>query len=189
MAEISIILPVYRVEQYLRRCLDSICAQTFTDFEVIAINDGSPDHSLDILREYAAKDGRFIVLTQENGGLSSARNCGLDYIFAHSDSEWLTFIDSDDWVHPDYLREMYLGNLQNGTDICRTYCQRVCGESDVRLRRGFPWFLPRRLFIRHKMPMVPHTLFCGGICTDGSCFAMCACLWAEAGKTWQYLRV
>jgi len=83
MATISVIVPVYKVEKYLRRCLDSVLAQTYTDFEVICVNDGSPDRCGEILAEYMKKDSRIIVLTQENKGLSGARNTGLDWMYAH----------------------------------------------------------------------------------------------------------
>lgn len=104
MPTISVIVPVYKVELYLRRCIDSILGQTFTDFELILVDDGSPDNCPAICDEYAAKDSRVHVIHQENGGLSAARNAGIDWAFAHSDSEWLNFVDSDDWVHPEYLK-------------------------------------------------------------------------------------
>ena len=86
MPKISIIIPIYNVEKYLRRCLDSVIQQTFTDFEIICINDGSPDNSLHILEDYASKDNRIKIITQKNQGLSIARNNGLkiaqgDYIY------------------------------------------------------------------------------------------------------------
>lgn len=75
---LSVIVPVYNVEKYLRRCVDSILSQSFTDFELILVNDGSTDSSADICRSYAARDSRVRVLTKPNGGVSSARNLGLD---------------------------------------------------------------------------------------------------------------
>lgn len=103
MASISVIVPVYKVEKYLKRCVDSILMQTFRDFELILVDDGSPDHCGEMCEEYAKKDKRITVLHRENGGLSAARNTGLDWIFANSISNYVTFIDSDDWVHPQYL--------------------------------------------------------------------------------------
>lgn len=103
MALISVIVPVYQVEAFLPRCVESILNQTFTDFELILVDDGSLDHCGDLCEEYASKDSRIHVLHQENGGLSSARNLGIDWSFANSESRWLTFIDSDDWVHPRML--------------------------------------------------------------------------------------
>lgn len=101
--KISIIVPVYNVEKYLRHCLDSIRAQTFTDFECICIDDGSSDGSGKILDEYAEKDSRFVVIHKDNGGVSSARNAGLDV----ARGEWLAFVDSDDWVEKDFLFEQF----------------------------------------------------------------------------------
>ena len=104
MPKISVIVPIYKVEKYIHRCIDSVRNQTFRDFELILVDDGSPDNCGAICDEYAAKDSRIVVIHQENGGLSAARNAGIDWAFANSDSEWLTFIDSDDWVHQEYLR-------------------------------------------------------------------------------------
>lgn len=103
MAKISVIVPVYKVEKYLSHCVDSILAQTYQDFELILVDDGSPDRCGLMCEEYAKKDGRITVLHRENGGLSAARNTGIDWAFVNSDSEYLTFIDSDDWIHPQYL--------------------------------------------------------------------------------------
>ncbi len=107
MPEISVIVPVYNTEQYLHRCVDSILAQTFTDFELILVNDGSPDNCGVICDEYAIKDKRVHVIHRENGGLSAARNSGIDWVYANSDSQFLSFIDSDDWVHERYLELLY----------------------------------------------------------------------------------
>ena len=103
MAEISVVIPVYNVEQYLRECLDSLLAQTFTDWEAICVNDGSPDDSLSILEKYAAADQRFKIICRENGGLSAARNTGV-----HATSgKYLYFLDSDDWIKPELLQLCY----------------------------------------------------------------------------------
>lgn len=96
MPQISVIVPVYNVEKYLHRCIDSILAQTFTDFELLLIDDGSKDNSGAICDEYAARDSRVQVFHKENGGVSSARNLGLD----NAQGEWITFVDSDDWIEP-----------------------------------------------------------------------------------------
>lgn len=117
MPQISVIVPVYKVEPYLRRCVDSILAQTFTDFELILVDDGSPDNCPAICDEYAEKDIRVVVIHQQNGGLSAARNAGIDWAFANSDSQWLSFIDSDDWVHPEYLERLLDAALSNDTEI------------------------------------------------------------------------
>ena len=103
MPKISIIVPVYKVEIYLRRCLDSIVAQTFTDWECILVDDGSPDNSGKICDEYAEKDNRFRVFHQANAGVSAARNKGLD----EAKGEWIGFVDSDDWMTSDYFQIDY----------------------------------------------------------------------------------
>lgn len=97
--KISVIVPVYNVEKYLRRCIESILSQTFTDFEVLLIDDGSNDRSGEICDEYAKKDGRIRVFHKENGGVSSARNVGLD----HASGEWIYFMDSDDVIYDNGL--------------------------------------------------------------------------------------
>lgn len=114
---ISIIVPVYRVEPYLRRCVDSILGQTFQDFELILVDDGSPDKCGDICDEYASGDARVHVIHQPNGGLSSARNTGIDWMFANSDSKYVAFVDSDDWVAANFLEE-----LHKGCQMCEIAC-------------------------------------------------------------------
>lgn len=99
MPTISVIVPVYNAERWLRRCVDSILAQTFTDFELLLIDDGSTDASPAICDDYAALDPRVRTFHQPNGGVSSARNLGLD----NARGEWIGFIDSDDWVERKYL--------------------------------------------------------------------------------------
>lgn len=96
---VSVIVPVYKAEKWLHRCVDSILAQTMEDFELLLIDDGSPDSSGEICDEYAVKDSRVRVFHKENGGVSSARNLGLD----NAHGEWISFVDSDDWVEVDYL--------------------------------------------------------------------------------------
>ena len=95
--EISVIIPVYNVEKYLARCLNSVLAQNFSDMEILCIDDGSTDGSLSILREYAARDSRIRVLEQKNSGVSAARNAGLDV----AKGTWIAFVDSDDEVLPN----------------------------------------------------------------------------------------
>lgn len=106
MPTISVIVPVYKVEPYLRQCVDSILKQTYTDFELILVDDGSPDNCGQICDEYAEKDKRVHVIHQSNGGLSAARNAGIDWVFANSNSEWISFVDSDDVVHECYLERL-----------------------------------------------------------------------------------
>ncbi len=96
--KLSIIVPIYNTEAYLPRCIESLLVQTFTNFEILLIDDGSPDKSGKICDEYAKKDARIRVFHKENGGVSSARNLGID----NAKGEWISFIDSDDWVSLDF---------------------------------------------------------------------------------------
>ncbi len=121
MLQISVIVPVYKVERYLDRCVESILAQTFKDFELILIDDGSPDNCPKMCDSWANKDNRIRVIHQKNGGLSAARNAAIDWVFANSDSEWITFIDSDDWVHVEYLERLYNAAVDNHSDVS------ICG--------------------------------------------------------------
>ena len=99
---ISVIVPIYNVEPYLRRCVDSLLGQTYADFEVILVDDGSPDNCGAICDMYEARDDRVRVIHKPNGGLSDARNAGLEI----ARGEYIAFVDSDDWVTPDYLERM-----------------------------------------------------------------------------------
>lgn len=99
---ISIIVPVYNAEKTIRRCVDSILCQSYRDWELLLVNDGSRDNSLSICEEYAISDSRVKVLSKENGGVSSARNMGLD----HAQGEWITFVDSDDYIGEYYFDEI-----------------------------------------------------------------------------------
>lgn len=100
--QISIIIPVYNASRYLRECMDSVLAQTFGDFEVLLVDDGSTDGSGEACDGYARQDGRIRVFHKENGGVSSARNLGLD----HARGEWICFADADDWLEPDCLETL-----------------------------------------------------------------------------------
>ena len=121
MVKISIIVPVYNVEKYIRRCIDSILRQSFSEFELILVDDGSSDGSGQICDEYQRKDNRVRVFHQKNGGVSAARNLALDWIYQKKDStvEWITFVDSDDWIHKDYLKILYEGAVLLNADICQ----------------------------------------------------------------------
>jgi len=101
------------VEKYLRRCLDSVLNQTFTDWQAVCVNDGSPDGSAQILAEYAARDSRFVIVTKENGGLSDARNAGLP----HATGEYIMYLDSDDFIHPQTMEIAYHMARRDNCDI------------------------------------------------------------------------
>lgn len=135
MPEIAIIVPVYNMQHYLRTCMDSLVGQTFRDIEIICVDDGSTDSSPEILAEYAAADARIRVLTQENRGLSAARNAGL----TAAKAPLIMFCDSDDWYAPTMCERMHAA-MQGGADMA------VCGVREVkdtgRTRSGKYYDLP-----------------------------------------------
>lgn len=116
---ISVIVPIYKVEKYLNRCVDSILNQTFKDFELILVDDGSPDNSPAICDEYAAKYDFIHVIHKENGGLSSARNAGIDWATENSKSDYLLFVDSDDIIKKNLLQKtVKLAKKHNADIVC-----------------------------------------------------------------------
>lgn len=117
MSVISIIIPIYNAEKYLARCLDSLLNQTFRDFEMILVNDGSTDSSAEICEEYRAKNPCIHILNKDNGGAASARNLGLDWYYKNSCSEWLCFVDSDDFVHESFLECLFDMAVKEQQDI------------------------------------------------------------------------
>lgn len=123
---ISIIIPVYNAEKYLRACLDSVLAQTYKNWEAICVNDGSSDNSAQILKEYAAKDTRFHIINQPNGGGSSSRNRALQAI----NGQYVAFLDNDDLYHPQYLEILYANLQKSQSDIsCCSYLK-FYGDDD-----------------------------------------------------------
>lgn len=136
---VSIIVPVYKVEKYLRRCLDSIAAQTYTNFEAILVDDGSPDRCGEICDEYAAKDTRFRVIHQKNGGVSAARNAGLDdyyYRNIEGSDKYITFVDPDDYISPEMLDVMVGRAIAGGFDIVRVGYNHVLHEGRIVFASG-----------------------------------------------------
>lgn len=120
---VSVIIPVYNVEKYLRKCLDSVIGQTYTKLEIICVNDGSPDRSLDILEEYAAGDNRIKIISQQNTGLSGARNTGLE----HATGDYILFVDSDDWIDLDTCEKA----LQEDADVVFWSYYREYGDKQL----------------------------------------------------------
>ena len=110
---ISIIVPVYNIEEYLPRCIESILRQTYTNLQLVLVDDGSKDRSGALCDEYAKKDSRILVVHKENGGSSSARNRGIEV----ATGEYLGFVDSDDYVEPDMYGKMVTAILENGCNI------------------------------------------------------------------------
>ncbi len=111
---ISVIVPVYNVEKYMERCVDSILRQTYTNIEIILVDDGSTDASSRLCDEYAARDGRIKVVHKENGGLSDARDAGL----AVAEGDYIGYVDSDDWIEPDMYELMHMDCAENEAQVC-----------------------------------------------------------------------
>lgn len=122
---VSVIVPIYKVEKFLSRCVESIMNQTFSDFELILVDDGSPDRCGEICDQYAREDSRVKVIHKENGGLSDARNAGL----AIAQGDYLSFIDSDDWVEQEFLEKLIKCLQEADADICECEVNRTSGES------------------------------------------------------------
>lgn len=120
MPKISIIIPIYDVEKYLCRCLDSVLAQTFSDWEAVCVNDGSPDGCSEILSRYASMDRRIVIVDKENGGLSDARNVGLK----NASGDFVIFLDSDDFIHPQTMEIALALQQEEQSDIVSWYKDR-----------------------------------------------------------------
>ena len=121
--KVSIIVPVYNVEKYLDKCIESIVNQTYRNIEIILVDDGSPDKCPEICNEWAKKDDRIKVIHKENGGLSSARNAALEI----AQGDYITFVDSDDWIENDMIQSMLTCAAKNDADIvcCGFYFDNV----------------------------------------------------------------
>lgn len=117
--KISIIIPVYNVEKYLKDCLDSCINQTLQDIAIICVNDGSTDGSLGILKDYAAKYSKIHIINKPNGGLGAARNTGIKYLIDNDiNPQYIYFVDSDDWLELDALKKLYNKASQSNSDVC-----------------------------------------------------------------------
>lgn len=125
MPLVSVIVPVYKVEAYLPKCLDSIINQTLTDIEIICVNDGSPDNSQKILEEYAQKDARIKIITQKNQGLAGARNTGT----AAATGEYVGYVDSDDWIEPETYAAA-VGHMSAEVDLVGWGAKIICDNDD-----------------------------------------------------------
>ena len=118
---ISVVVPIFNVKDYLEECLESLIKQSYASFEVLMVNDGSTDESESICLKYAQKDERFKYFYKQNGGLSDARNYGID----RAAGNYITFLDSDDYVEMNYLEELYNGLVNNDADISIVQYHRV----------------------------------------------------------------
>ena len=144
---VSVIVPVYRVEDYVKRCLDSLCKQSLHEIEIILVDDASPDRCGEICEEYAAGDARFRVIHHPvNQGLSAARNTGIREACA----DYLMFVDSDDWVHKDYCRLPYECAVQYGADLVMFKSQEVTRDDNCSTRDSEGLFLVKGGYKTHK---------------------------------------
>lgn len=129
MNKMFFVIPVYKVEKYLGRCVESILAQTYEDIEIVLVDDGSPDNCPKICDDYAEKYPNIKVIHKENGGLSDARNAGIAYVIeVAKDEDYITFVDSDDYVHPDYAKRMIFLCKENGCNLAQ--CNYEKGSND-----------------------------------------------------------
>ncbi|MCD7994560.1 MAG: glycosyltransferase [Clostridia bacterium] len=127
MAKVSIVVPIFKVEAYLKRCIDSLIGQTLADIEIILVDDGSPDSCPAICDRYAAKDERIKVIHKKNGGVSAARNDGLDITIG----EYVIFCDSDDWMELDACEVLYKKGLETGADVVVGDINRIKGDTVI----------------------------------------------------------
>lgn len=150
---VSIIVPVYKVERYLRTCLDSILSQTYSYWELILVDDGSPDSCPHICDEYSTHDSRIIVLHKPNGGQSSARNLALDYPLKGT---FITFLDSDDFWHPSYLEEMM--RLQKICNADLVQCSYITGKDnlfpDIKINEKYVILNNHEVFLKEKANII-----------------------------------
>lgn len=155
---ISIITPIYKAEKYLPRCLDSLLAQSCTDFECILVDDGSPDNSGALCEEYAARHSCFKVVHKSNGGASSARNAGIDIALG----EWVTFVDADDYLDSNYLESLCNVQMRTHADFILGGHKKYYANGELKAERAykemffdysqFPDLLNRGLLIYQKAP-------------------------------------
>ena len=129
---ISVIIAVYKVEKYLCRCVDSVLEQTYTNMEIILVDDGSPDNCPVMCDEYARQDSRVKVIHQENAGLSGARNAGIDM----AQGQWLAFVDSDDYLAADFLERLYQACVDTGSSLSVCRWEYVLGEKIPEIGSG-----------------------------------------------------
>lgn len=129
---VSMIVPIYKVEKYLGQCIESLIAQTYRNLQIILVDDGSPDRSGEICEEYAKKDDRILVIHKENGGLSDARNAGIE----KAAGEWLCFIDSDDYIAPDMVETLYRLVEEHRAKLA------WCAVKEVEEEAKYPYTMP-----------------------------------------------
>ncbi len=151
LCEISVIIPVYNIQQHLRECLDSVLGQSYPRLQVICVDDGSTDESPAILAQYAQKDNRVQVIRQQNAGPGAARNTGLEA----ATGEYVIFLDSDDWFEPDFLEKMVDTAVREGADVA--ICRAV--EFDTNSGRELPsqWMMKKQ-YLPGKLAFAPQEM-------------------------------
>lgn len=146
--KVSIIIPVYNVERYLKECLDSAINQTLKDIIIICVNDGSTDSSLEILKEYAKNDSRVHIVDKINGGLGAARNSGIKYLIdSNINPKYIYFADSDDWLDVQALEKLYNKSQESNSDICIMEVARYI-EATNKIDKEDPWYTNKCYKIR-----------------------------------------
>ncbi len=148
---ISVLIPVYKVEKYLPKCLDSICRQTYTNIEIICVNDGSPDNCLAILEKYQMQDSRIQIINKKNGGLPSARNAGLDV----AQGKYICFVDSDDYIEKNMVEKLYRASQKYNSEIV------ICGANIFPKDKEADWWIKASLTPQdnHYPKFEPNILF------------------------------
>ncbi len=156
---ITVIVPVYNAEKYLPRCIESVLAQTFADFELLLIEDGSPDGCGAICDAYAQKDSRIHVIHQQNRGVAATRNVGIEWALKSSQSQWITYIDSDDYVHEKYLEVLYRACVDNNVDFSTCNWVEVmdtsCPETKLLADYEVSVYTPEEAFVRNLIGYGP----------------------------------
>ena len=132
MPLVSVIVPIYNVEDYLQTCCNSILSQSFNNIEVILVNDGSTDGSCEIAKQIEKKDSRVILIDQRNGGLSAARNAGLKV----AKGDYVLFVDSDDWIEKNCIQELYQDIQRNNSDVSCCLAQYISAMGTIRRGRS-----------------------------------------------------
>ena len=148
---VSLILPVYNVEEYMDQCMESVAAQTFSDFEVILINDGSTDRSGEVCRRWQSRDARIRYIETENRGVSAARNRGIE----EAKGRYLAFVDPDDWLDRDYLKKLYEEAEKTDADYTECDLWRVNGRNGTMIRRSCAGQMGRRFLLPEHMKYGP----------------------------------
>lgn len=150
MYKVSIIIPVYNVEDYIEECLDSICNQTLEDIEIICVDDGSTDNSSSILNNYAKTDSRIKIFTKENGGQASARNLGIE----KASGEYIAFVDSDDFIEPEMFEKLYIKAEEDNLDL--VMCKIATYDNQTGIIKDNVWYYMLGVFRDFEKDIFTH---------------------------------